>query len=1208
MSKANTPRSKTLYAVIIGINAYPRIPLYGCVNDALDVHEFCRQLVAANDDISHYEPKLLLAPHKSEDRDALKKFRLGKDDYDEPTRANIIAAFDHFKAASDEREDICLVYYSGHGSFQGAPKLFWDLKSGRQVETLVCVDSRQPGGRDLMDKELAYLIYNAIHDKTSYEQDKPGVHTLMIMDCCHSGDNTRGVPKPKAILERMEQPNPTRTPLTDYHGYPKSMEKSSSVEKDKRFMEALKIWRSARYVHLAAARDKETAKETLLEDRSSGVFTYSLLKTLRSGGMQLSYAELIERVKIMVRNRVDEQIPSVFANEDADTQLTFMGGNLKAPVNEYVVYYDVNEEEWMMDAGANAGMVASGGNDEKTKVAVWRKDKPDQLKETEIIKVASTRSVLDGSPFSSDDEDYEGWTGKVTRMVAPSISVGFDDTVGETEKKYFKDQEKLEENPAYQFVDDPDTADYLMYQIDGEFVLGKGAGLVPVFRRTRKADKFLTALHRVGKWVQVLELNNRNTDIRRDEVTVHVEVIEGQILNKENLNTVSSGKYLTDPSEIKVSYKTVDKKDRQPAIKVRLNTKNESYYLACLFMDSRYGINSNLRSTQVGPGENGEWLRLNISGKEYETIPLDLDKKYHKLGITEITDYLKIFVSREEFPIKRWEQAELELDDKLIDPRKGGRKRGAGLEEESTEDPSDWMCFTIPIRISRPLSGQEQPVDGNNSVSLGGARISVPQGFSAKVSAASAAEVEDMVRHADSAAKDRSMSEEAARKLQNTLLPPSLLWGATPSRNGVFSRGVSAAAPDTQLSILEFTATNEENTLINRENPILFEPEDGIAEDEVLIPFAFDEESGMYLPMGFSDDEGKVHIENLPKPTPGKIVGDEAINTRSVSGSIKLFFKKVVIGRITGQTNNNRLAICSVDEDGISQATLVGKDELASPDLKNICLLIHGIIGDTEIQRQAFFEREIKLSERFDAVISYDYENLNTPIEETAKLLKSDLAKAGITEAGGKRLTIVAHSMGGLVSRWFIEQEGGNQVVSRLIQLGTPNGGSEISDFRKSVFSMMSMAMNGAAFLKPYLPVLSFIGKKVTKALFHTLNQMSPTESKFLPELNGGTNGKVEVPYVVIGGDTGEIKPDIQEDDPLWKQFWKAVKKKGKYALLDKVVFKSDDPNDMAVTQASMQQVPTQDSLPFHSVASDHISYFCLDEPMDKLQEIIGNV
>jgi hypothetical protein len=40
------------------------------------------------------------------------------------------------------------------------------------------------------------------------------------------------------------------------------------------------------------------------------------------------------------------------------------------------------------------------------------------------------------------------------------------------------------------------------------------------------------------------------------------------------------------------------------------------------------------------------------------------------------------------------------------------------------------------------------------------------------------------------------------------------------------------------------------------------------------------------------------------------------------------------------------------------------------------------------------------------------------------------------------RLTLVAHSMGGLVARWFAEVEGGRDIVRRIITLGTPFAGS----------------------------------------------------------------------------------------------------------------------------------------------------------------------
>lgn len=1188
---------KTIYAVIIGINAYPRNKLYGCVNDALSIHDFFSQLVHANPDIEDYQPKLLIAPHP-EDADTLDNYCVGPDDYEAPTRTNIIQAFSHFKQAKPEREDICVLYYSGHGSFQGAPPVFWDLKSGKQVETLVCVDSRTPGGRDLVDKESAYLLWDALHDKVSYEEGQPGVHTLLIFDCCHSGDNTRD--GSTQVRNRMETPNATETPLAEYQGFAGELSRGDNSEQ--RYLTALNKWRTQRYVHLAAARESETAKETTLDGMPSGIFTYSLLKTLRNGGLKLSYKELIERLKVMVRNRVDEQIPVLFSTETSDENMTFMGGGLKDPSAEFPVSYNEETASWLMHAGANAGIVPSSSVG-TTRVRVSRKGQEGSGIEADVMSVGPGECTLDGEAFSADDQRHEDWVGVISSMAIPVITVGFDSDVSESDRNKLLDAIPKEEDQIlyYRFVEEEDEAEYIVYHLKGKYVLAKKGSNVPVFKRNPDPEKFLLGVDRVGRWLRVLEMDNPDTFIDRGAVDIEIGVVEGVKLRLSNLNTVSPKEEMKNPSNVVVNYRKVKGKadeDMQPGLKVRLRTTHTPYYVAALYMDSQYGIASNLESTEITPDGSGEWLKFVNQGKEYRTLPVSLHSNYHKLGITEITDYLKIFVSDKPFPIRGWEQPELKLDDQLIEKGAKEKTRGMDLdEEEGSALDGDWMCITIPIHVRRPLLQQEQPIgkEGKKSVSIGGAKIIAPAGFSAKVSAASDSEIKEMVNQV------ATRSADQAEDLRKTLLPPPLVWGSTPSSYDVFSRSVSAAAPDSQLSVLELTGVSGD---VSTENPLIFEPEEGIEDNEALVSFGYDPNTGLYLPLGFSDDSGQVHIEHLPEATPGQIVGDQSINERSLKGSIKLFFKKVVIGAITGQTNNNVLARCHLNDDGIAVATPLGDGELADPQLDHICLLIHGIIGDTEGQRKAFFE-DSDLHKEFDAVISYDYENLNTPIEETAQLLKDDLAKAGIKPEGGKRLTIIAHSMGGLVSRWFIEQLEGSQVVHKLIQLGTPNGGSETSDFRQSVFSMMSLAMNGAVFLKPYLPVLSFIGKKVTKALFKTLDQMSPTKSEFLQKLNAGDNGDIDVPYHVIGGNTSDIKSEDLEGMPLLKQFWEVVKKRGKYELINRLIFKSESPNDIAVTQTSMQTVPTQPQLPFQSVPCDHMSYFVLNSSMGELRELL---
>ena len=51
-------------------------------------------------------------------------------------------------------------------------------------------------------------------------------------------------------------------------------------------------------------------------------------------------------------------------------------------------------------------------------------------------------------------------------------------------------------------------------------------------------------------------------------------------------------------------------------------------------------------------------------------------------------------------------------------------------------------------------------------------------------------------------------------------------------------------------------------------------------------------------------------------------------------------------------------------------------------------------------------------------------------------------------ETGAEKVDIVAHSMGGLVSRYYIEKQGGRDDVGKLIMVQTPNHGSEWADLR----------------------------------------------------------------------------------------------------------------------------------------------------------------
>jgi len=109
-----------------------------------------------------------------------------------------------------------------------------------------------------------------------------------------------------------------------------------------------------------------------------------------------------------------------------------------------------------------------------------------------------------------------------------------------------------------------------------------------------------------------------------------------------------------------------------------------------------------------------------------------------------------------------------------------------------------------------------------------------------------------------------------------------------------------------------------------------------------------------------------------------------------------------------------------------------------------------------------------------------------------------------LSETGAKKVDIVAHSMGGLISRWYIEKGDGTNKVDKLIMLGTPNSGSELCYFLPGTnpFSRIKQ-----------LPLYMIYGISPEIAPGLALEQMAPG-SPFLMSL--GYNSRPN--YYIIAG------------------------------------------------------------------------------------------
>lgn len=387
-------------------------------------------------------------------------------------------------------------------------------------------------------------------------------------------------------------------------------------------------------------------------------------------------------------------------------------------------------------------------------------------------------------------------------------------------------------------------------------------------------------------------------------------------------------------------------------------------------------------------------------------------------------------------------------------------------------------------------------------------------------------------------------------------------------RQGMTMLNFAGARGDNE-SVLELTDIQNAEAL--RANPLEVELHVPLHENEGILPLVFD---GQHVLLGgdtFKDEQGNTHIriDHIPE------VPD---NRRSVGKALQLYFFKTYLR----QDNVNQLCWVEYRADGTlarHKSMLAEKVNAA----QNVVVLVHGIIGDTENIAQGC--RQAGLDRQFDLVLTFDYENLSTPIAETALDLKKRLEAAGFSARDNKRLTLLAHSMGGLVSRWFIEREGGNTMVDHLVMCGTPNRGSPFGkiEIARKLFNVLTgVAMNYIPALIPFTGAMLFALNRSRK-ITPTLEQMHPA-SEFITTLN--SSGDPGVRYTILAGDVATYQ------EPSDQFFAKMLAKAGKGLVMDALFGSSA--HDIAVGVESILGIDGgRNPLPKRvNVACHHLNYF----------------
>lgn len=264
-------------AVLIGINRYqvPGADLRGCVNDVNNLQKALTQYYGfASKDVTVLT-----------DLKATKK---------------VMQAAIQKLVTGGKKGDVLLLHYSGHGS--NVPDDDGDEADKR--DEILCptdLDWKDPLRDDWLRKTLNKL--------------KTGVGLTVIMDCCHSGTNTRAILPPDAPIKERYLPSPWDLVAAESGRKPRGTVKGElrSSSRAKR--------RKSDVVHadicellITGCRDTQTSADAFISGTYNGALTYYLVESIKEANGKLSYRELHKQTLAKLKDEYD-QVPQLEGNK-----------------------------------------------------------------------------------------------------------------------------------------------------------------------------------------------------------------------------------------------------------------------------------------------------------------------------------------------------------------------------------------------------------------------------------------------------------------------------------------------------------------------------------------------------------------------------------------------------------------------------------------------------------------------------------------------------------------------------------------------------------------------------------------------------------------------------------------------------------------------------------------------------------------------------
>ena len=646
------PKPK-VYALFVGINSYQAVSdLRGAVQDIKAIESlFTERLADSLDAVTLIDGQA--------------------------TRAAIIDGFrTHLcKAGAD---DFAFFYYCGHGSRGWVPVEWEKLEPSGKLQTLAPADARTPGVWDLADKEVNALIN---------EVTAGGAEVVVVTDSCHSSGNTRGVDDETAEgVARQTAASGTARTLNDF-----LPEARALYDPDKLAAEGPP---QPRHIAIAACQGNEVAKEFPVPPPGQGrrgAFSLAFEETVKALGPLATYVDIVNAVKMKVRDRAADQVPSLYFTGGADGHNVFLGG--QAGRIDLTINSD-EDKQWWLSAGAIDGL-PTPAEGHGTEVTIYERGAfdgattpPTPLATAVVTDLLHERARLKPSPADALELGKQ-YLGVIAQLGgAAALQVVIEPADGADEAAQRVRDGLTGSSPLFEVVDRAGAVPVITLAVSDEAVQIKGTDGAPVEGLDYALDpagleKLTVACIHLANWQRLHDLQPKGSRLND---SVRIELIP--VAAGENAPADDAQPHPMTDGTVSLSYAD----DAPPRIQIRLrNTSNERLYVALLDLTDSFK-SSRLFADWIPAGGTTYWDGGRVA-------PMQI-ADWRDATVRSTIDTFKVVAAIEDFDPERWTLPAL-----LGPPKKGGTRDFGGGEEEVVRTAEGvnafWGTSAVTVKTTR---------------------------------------------------------------------------------------------------------------------------------------------------------------------------------------------------------------------------------------------------------------------------------------------------------------------------------------------------------------------------------------------------------------------------------------------------------------------------------------------------------------------------